>query len=129
MGYETSAFGKADGSNVTSDVNNHYGAFNRGGTKGVTKTEGLYSEFAINVDEDGLPTKFPIVKGALVKEIVSDFATGAITTLTIGGVDVSAADGAAANDVELASSNTGEIVLAGPTAGTVVIRYLVAPAA
>lgn len=129
MSYETAAFGKADGSNVTTDVNQHYGAFNRGGTVGVTKTEGLYSEFAVNVDSEGLPTKFPIGNGALIKEVVADFSTGAITAFTIGGVDISAADGSALNDVELASSNTGVVVLTGPTAGTVVVRYLKAPAA
>ncbi len=129
MAYETSALGDANGTNVTSDVSNHYGTRSVGGTGGYVKTEGLYSEFAINVDlSPALPIVLPIVTGATVTEIVTANATGAITTLTVGGVDVSAADGAKANYVTLASSNTGAVVLAGPTAGTVVIRYLVATA-
>jgi len=128
MGFETSPFGNAAGSNVTTDVNNHYGQRVSGGQEGVIKTDGLYSEYKINVDSDRLGFAFPVLNGALIKEIVSDFATGAITTLTIGGVDVSGADGSDLNDVELASSNTGAVVLAGPTAGSVIIRYLKAPA-
>lgn len=128
MSYETSAFGAGDGANVTSDVSNHYGQRAAGGQSGSTTHKGLYSEFNINVDADGLNSDFPIVTGALIKEVVSDFATGAITTLTIGGVDISAADGAPLNDVALADTNTGAVVLAGPTAGTVTIRYLKSPA-
>lgn len=128
MAYETSPFGSSDGSNVTSNVSNHYGQRPAGGESGVTKTEGLYEEFTINVDEAGLAVGFPIITGAVVTEIVSTFATGAITALTIGGVDVSGADGTQLNYVELASSNTGAVVLTGPTAGTVIIRYLKSPA-
>lgn len=128
MSYETSAFGSGDGGNVTADVSNHYGQRAVGGQSGSTRQTGLYSEFNINVDADGLNSNFPIVTGALIKEVVSDFATGAITTLTIGGVSVAAADGSALNDVELADTNTGAVVLAGPTAGTVTIRYLKSPA-
>lgn len=127
MGFETSAFGAGDGSNVTGDVNNHYGQRDIGGTSGVSKQTGYYEEYTINVDSEGLDATLPITVGAIVTEVISDFATGAITTLTVGGVDISGADGTSLNNVELAASNTGAVVLAGPTAGNVVIRYLKAP--
>lgn len=127
MSFETSAFGAGDGSNVTGDVSNHYGQRDIGGTSGVSKQTGYYEEYTINVDSEGLGSTLPITVGAIVTEVISDFATGAITTLTVGGVDISAADGTSTNNVELAASNTGAVVLAGPTAGNVVLRYLKAP--
>ncbi len=37
MAYETGYFGKSDGSNVTSDVHNHFGQRKVGGEEGIIK--------------------------------------------------------------------------------------------
>ena len=105
-------------------VNNHYGPRAVGGEEGNIKTEGAYNEYSINVDSDQLAFGFPVLQGVVVTEVIDNFATGAITTLTIGGVDISGADGTQSNYVDVAGTNTGAVVLAGPTAGTIVIRYL-----
>ena len=105
-------------------VNNHYGPRKVGGEEGNIKTEGAYNEYSINVDSDNLSFKFPVLQGAVITEVIDNFATGAITTLTVGGVDISGADGSQLTYVDVASSNTGDVVIAGPTAGTVIVRYL-----
>lgn len=122
MAYEISAFGKADGSNVTSDVNNHYGQRKVGGEEGIIKTEGLYNEYSVNFDGDGpLGFTFPVLDGVEVVGVDESYSTGAVTVATIGGVDISAAS--EASPVSLTAANTGVVVLTGPTAGTVVIRF------
>lgn len=105
-------------------VSTQYGARGVGGERGNIKTAGAYCEFSINVDADAPVVDFPILDGVVVTEVITDFSTGAITTFTIGGVDVSTAVGTQATYEELANSNTGVIVLAGPSAGKVIVRYL-----
>jgi len=51
MGYETSPFGNG-GTNVTQDVNNHYGTRDTGKTVGVTNTSGFVQELTLNIDGD-----------------------------------------------------------------------------
>lgn len=128
MSFETSPFGKADGSNVDGTVHNHYGERVVGGQRGNVKTEGLYSEYKISAVDSGLDHAFPLPAGCVITEVVDDFATGAITTLTIGGQNIAGANGTAASYVKLSGANTGAIVLAGPTAGYVLVKYLKAPA-
>ena len=120
MAYETSAFGKADGSNVTQDVSNHYGAFKVGNADGVIKTEGIYNEATFNFDGDKLDLPVVLPTGAVVVDILDEFATGAITTATVGGTDISAADGTKVNFVQA----EGALVIEGPTAGYVTVRYM-----
>ena len=122
MGFETSAFGKADGSNVTSTVNNHYGARQIGGSEGVVKTEGLNNEYVINFDGDGnLDRPFPVIKGVQVTGVDETFSTGAVTAITIGGVDVAAAS--EASPVSIPEGNSGDVNVTGPTAGDLVIKF------
>lgn len=122
MAYENGYFGKSDGSNVTSDVHNHYGQRKVGGEEGIIKTEGSYNEYSVNFDGDGpIGFVFPVLDGVEVIGVDETYSTGAVTVATIGGVDISTATEAA--PVSIADTNTGEVVLTGPTAGTVVIRF------
>ena len=105
-------------------MSNHYGPRAVGGSEGNIKTEGAYNEYAINVDADRLGFKFPVLDGVTITEVVSNFVTGTITALTIGGVNVNGAIGTKATYVNLPDTNTGVVSLTGPTAGTVIIRYL-----
>ncbi len=107
-------------------VSNHYGPRDSGGTFGVN---GELDSFSINLDGENLGFDFPISNHTtmpgvktVITGIYDDLATGAITTLTIGGVDVSAATSKA--PVVLAEDNTGAVVIAGPTAGTVLIKFM-----
>lgn len=122
MAYETSAFGKADGSNVTGTVSNHYGPRAVGNAEGVLKTEGVHNEITINFDGDQIDLPVPVPPGAIVTAIVDVFATGAITTAEVDGVDISGADGTKANYV--AVPDGGLIEIEGPTAGYVIVKYM-----
>ena len=122
MAYETSAFGKADGSNVRGTVSNHFGPYDVGNAEGVIKTEGVYNELTINFDGDQIDLPVPVPPGAIVVDIIDDFATGAITTAEVDEVDISGADGTKANFVELPDGGLIEVV--GPTAGYVIVKYM-----
>lgn len=103
------------------NVDNHYGPFNAGGTQGVLKTRGYRDEFTINFDSDTMSVLFPVNDGVFVTGVDETFSTGAVATYTVGGVNILLAT--EASPVELLSSNTGIIVITGPTAGTVVTEY------
>jgi hypothetical protein len=105
-------------------VNNHYGPRDSGGVKGVFKTVGYESEFVWDLSKTGLPVKFPT--NVEVTGVDLTFVTGTVTALTIGGVAVLAASLAA--PVGVVTANTGVLVKTGGTAGTIVIRFKVAPA-
>ena len=117
-------------SNTGLKVNNYYGARDSGGTHGQFKTEGYQNEFVYNIAPAGkfIDFKFPVMPGGVyVTKVDISFATGPVTALTIGGVNVFAATDAA--PVSVPAGNTGVIVQTGGTAGTIVIRYKnVAPA-
>lgn len=113
MGYE---------SKTGLNVNNHYGARNTGGTRGIVKTEGIYNEFSVTVPLTGtIDFKFPVLKGVNVVGFHAGNATGTLSALTIGGVNVFAATDAA--PVSLAAGNTGVIAQTGLTAGELVIKF------
>lgn len=101
-------------------VSNHYGARDTGGTQGVNPD---YAGFSINFDGPRLDFILPVSKecATVVEGVNKALLTGAITTLTVGGVDVSAATSDA--PVVLPKGNTGVIVVEGPTAGTLIIKY------
>lgn len=103
------------------NVDNQYGPFNAGGTQGVLKTRGYREEFTINFDAEMISVLFPVGEGCWVTGVDETFSTTAVSAYTVGGVDILAATEAA--PVELAASNTGIIVITGPTAGTVVTEY------
>jgi len=74
------------------NVNNFYGARNTGGTRGIVKTEGTYNEFSATVPlTNTIDFKFPVLKGVNVVGFHAGNATGTLTALTIGGVNVFAA--------------------------------------
>lgn len=103
-------------------VSNHYGVRQIGGAKGVTRTEGIKNEAAINFDGEAFPMPLTLPAGIVVTQIVEEFSTGAVTAATIGAVDISAAAGTEASYVEVPLG--GEVTITGPTAGTVYIYYL-----
>lgn len=122
MAYETSAFGKADGSNVRGTVSTHFGGYQVGNAEGMIKTEGVYNELTINFDGDQIDLPVPVPAGAVVTDVITDFAVGAITTLTVGAVDVSGADGTKATFVEVPDG--GLVEAEGPTGGYVIVKYM-----
>lgn len=120
MAYETSAFGSADGSNVNQTVSNHYGPRGVGNEEGVFRTAGYENEMSFNFDGETLDLPVYMPEGSYVIEVRDTFATGAVTTATVGGEDITAADGTSAGAVGPVG---GEVVVEGPTAGSVVIVY------
>lgn len=111
MGYETMR---------VRGVSNHYGPRKTGGTQGVNPD---FAGYSINFDGPRLNFILPVSKecATVVTGINKALVTGAITTLTVGGVDVSGATAAA--PVVLPKGNTGVVVATGPTAGTLIIAY------
>ena len=121
MGFETSPFGSADGSNVDGTVVNHYGERQVGGFKGgEAPSAGAEKEISVNFDGDALDFKAEIPAGAVISDLITDFATGAVSTATVGAVDISTASPANFIAVPLG----GSLTVTGPTAGTVVVKYL-----
>jgi len=122
MGFETSPFGKADGSNVDGTVVNHYGEREVGGFKGgEAPSAGAEKEISVNFDGSSTGVKVKVPLGAIVTEIV-DFFTGSISAATVGAQDISAANGAVANYVTVTTA--ADLTVTGPTAGTAVVKYL-----
>lgn len=122
MGYETSKFGKADGSNVLQTVNTHFGGRYTGGSEGVVKTVGSEFEYILNLDGDGpLGRGFPVLKGCKVIGVDKSFVTGTITAIAIGGVSVNAAS--VASPVTIADTNTGVVTQTGGTGGDIIIKF------
>lgn len=122
MAYQTASFGSADGSNVEGTVTAHYGPYVVGNAEGVYRTAGVDNEMVVNFDGDTIDLPVPFPKNSVVTDVVTDFATGAITTLEAGSVDISGADGTTANKVSLPDG--GLLTAEGPTAGYIIIRYM-----
>ena len=118
MGFDTASFGSADGSNVNQQVSAHYGARNVGNEEGVFRTSGYENEIAVNFDGDSIDLPIYLPEGSYVAEVRETFSTGAVTTATVGGDDVSLAEPATP-----VGPVGGELVIEGPTAGTVVVVY------
>ncbi|MND20267.1 Bacterial Ig-like domain (group 2) [compost metagenome] len=112
MAYENSA-----GLNVT----NHYGPRETGGGVGVFKTEGYSNQMVIDGPSQGLVFLSPRGDGVWITGHDYTFATGTVTSVTIGGIEVSGATDAA--PIRLFKENTGEVVVTGLTAGKVVLFY------
>lgn len=106
------------------NVNQHYGARVLGGAQGEYEScGGPDRRFAVNVDGDGMIDMpvFQVNTAVAVTGIDTTFVTGTVTAVDIGGVGVEAATPSA--PVELYADNTGEIVVTGATAGTLIINY------
>ena len=108
-------------SNTGLGVDNHYGPRPVGGVQGVIGTEGMKNEVSVNFDYDS-PVKVTLPAGSVVTQIVEEFNTGAVTSATVGAVDISAAAGSEASYV--ATPLGGDLTLTGPTAGTVQVWYI-----
>lgn len=108
-------------SNTGLNVNNHYGQRKIGGQQGVLPSAGAENEAVVNFDGDALGFKPVLPNGAVVTEIVDDFATGAVSTATVGATNVAAADGTSATYV---ATSGGDLTISGPTAGKVIVKYL-----
>lgn len=110
----------SDGSNTwptgATAVGKTYGPRFAGNQSGPTKTEGIYNEVVVNFDTTG-GAPATILAGAQIVDVDANFATGAVATATVGGVNVAAATEAS----PVAASGT--VVVTGPTAGSVVIKY------
>jgi len=125
MAYETSAFGSADGSNVTSDVSNHYGARQVGNQEGVYESDGPQNTAAMNFDGDTLDLPVYLPADSYVTAFITENATGSVTTATVGGTDISGAGGTSGGTTDplVVGPVSGELVITGPTAGTVLVDY------
>lgn len=110
------AYEKTSGLNVT----NHYGARSSGGTQGVERTSGAGNEAVINFDGQALDFKVEIPAGAVITDLIDDFATGSVSAATVGSVDISTASPATFIKVPLG----GTLTVTGPTAGSVIVKYL-----
>lgn len=107
-----------DGSGL--NVNNHYGPRETGGTEGVLRTAGIENEFMIDLDNTELDFGFPVGTKSVYVTFVDDAIATGLTSLTIGGVEVSGATEAA--PVEILTSNTG-VIVTDATAGKIVVNY------
>lgn len=103
MAYETSAFGSADGSNVTTDVSNHYGARDIGDVAGVYNTSGSDNELTVIATSDAINDGFLpnvyIPAGAAITKAVAHVTeafvvTGTDPTILIGTDGSEATNGA-----------------------------------
>ena len=125
MGYEQAKFGDgsaAGSGNVKSTVSQHYGAKTEDSPKGVVRTAGGYNELVIDFDTDKpLFMDVYIPAGAVVTDLDVSKATGAVSAATVGVIDISAADGLTATEVDI--TTTGKVAVTGPTAGKVVVLY------
>lgn len=103
------------------NVSNQYGPRVTGGVRGVYKTEGYLNQFIIDGNSVGLQYLYPRGDGIRVFEIDKTFAVGTVTSIKIGGIEVSGATPAA--PIQLYKENTGEIVIVGLTSGKVEVGY------
>jgi len=91
-----------------------YGPKYTGNESGPVKTEGIDNEVIVNFDTEG-GANATLLAGSLVSVVPdASFATGAVATATVGGVDILTG---------LPKTVSGELVITGPTAGDVVVRY------
>lgn len=111
------AFENSAGLNVT----NQYGPRVTGGVRGNIKTEGYRNEFMIDGNSVGIQYLYPRGDGIWVYEIDKTFAVGTVTSIKIGGIEVSGATAAA--PIRLFKENVGDIVIVGLTSGKVGVAY------
>lgn len=100
-------------------VLNHYGPRDTGSAEGVYNTSGGKNQAVIVFDGEDFPLRQYVPDDSLIINIVTAFATGAITSATVGETDISAA----APGAEVAVAEGGELVVEGPTSGYVIVEY------
>lgn len=109
-------------SNSGLNIHNHYGPRSSGGEQGVYKTEGFRNEYVVDQASQGLQYLFP--RGGGVFVVGHDYtyvSSGAVTSITIGGLDVTAATESA--PIKIPDTNTGEVVVNGTYTGRVQIFF------
>lgn len=105
------------------NAQSYLGPRKSGGYQGVTLTDGVYNEYEWDLTVPGNTSlTFPVGNGIKVVGLHKSFVTGAITALTIGGVDITAATDAA--PVTIPEGNTGVLAQTGGTAGPLIIKYI-----
>jgi hypothetical protein len=116
-------------SNTGLGVSNHYGPRGTGSVEGVTKTEGGEYEAVINFDGEAFNLRSFVPAGAVVTDVVSSFATGTVTVATVGAVSIllagqiNAAFAGNTKPITVAVPLGGALLITGPTAGYVIVRY------
>lgn len=109
MGYESSNFGSADSSNVTTQVTNHYGERELGGAAGVIRTSGSQNELTVYATgetiNDGFIPQVYIPAGAAIVKAVAHVTeafvmTGTTPTILIGTDGSEVTNGAVLDEVE-----------------------------
>lgn len=100
-------------------VLNHYGPRDTGSAEGVYNTSGAKNQAVVVFDGEDFPLRQYVPDNSLVSNIITNFATGAITTATVGETDISAA----APGAEVGVSEGGELLIEGPTSGYVIVEY------
>lgn len=114
MGYEA---------NTGLGVKNQYGARKAGGYIGDYPGDSYVKSIEIDLPlTDSLGSKFPVTDGgAYVSRVDKFLSSGTVTALTIGGVDVVAAD--EGSEVNIPDANTGVIAVTGTGVGKVIVYY------
>ncbi len=125
MGYESSNFGSADGGNVTTQVNNHYGERNLGGATGVLKTEGSDNELTVYLTGEILAGDFlpevVIPAGAVVTKATAHVTEAFSLEGTTPDIHIGTAGSEATNGATLAEASaesTGYYDITSTLAGT-----------
>lgn len=121
MGFETSPFGGL--SNVTTDVNNHYGPRSSDGVVGVSKTEGYSNELVISftgtdVGNAAYPLLAPsLPAGAVIEDVIlkvtEAFALGGTSpTIEIGTESSEATNGFTITEAQAEATGTYDLTSA-----------------
>lgn len=103
------------------NVHNQYGPRKVGGGQGVHHSDDQRNYYVIDQADEGLQFLFPRGGGIFVCGIDTTYATGAVTSVKIGGLEVSASTEAA--PVYIPASNTGQCVQTGMTSGRLILLY------
>jgi hypothetical protein len=109
-------------SNTGLNVHNQYGPRTVGGGQGTYLVDGYINQYVIDQPSQGLVYLFPRGGGVFVSGIDKTFVkTGTVTSVTIGGLEVSGATESA--PIFIPATNTGECVQTGMTLGRLVIEF------
>jgi uncharacterized protein YjdB len=103
------------------NIHNQYGPRTVGGSQGVYKTEGFKNQYVIDQESQGLEYLFPRGGGVFVTGYDDTYATGTVTSITIGDLEVIGATEDA--PIHIPYTNTGEVVQTGMTAGRLEIYF------
>lgn len=103
-------------------IHNQYGPRSVGGGQGVHHSDDHRNYYVIDQPSQGLEFLFPRGGGVFVCGVDSTFVSaGSVTSITIGGLEVSGATETA--PIHIPSTNTGEVVQTGMTAGRVILLF------